>query len=171
MIGPVAETIETQRLMLEPLTVEHAEEMAGVLDDARLHTHIGGEPLTLTELRARYARLVSGPAPFHQQGWLNWVVRRRRDAQAVGTVQATVTPGPQGPEAAVAWVIGMPYQGFGFASEAAAALVGWLRAHCVTGVHATIHPGNAASASVARRIGLRATDEYAGDELIWRLLA
>lgn len=169
MYGPVAETIETQRLVLEPLSPDHAEEMAVVLNDRRLHTYIGGEPLTLPELKARYARLATGPGPFHQEGWLNWIVRRRRDAQAIGTVQATVTPGDRGPQAAVAWVIAVPYQGFGFASEAATALVAWLRAHCVKGIHATINPANAPSEAVARRIGLLPTEDYSGDELIWRL--
>ncbi|NVI89874.1 GNAT family N-acetyltransferase [Actinomadura sp. BRA 177] len=186
MYGPLAETIRTQRLVLEPLAVHHADEMAPVLDDPRLHRHIGGEPLTLDELRARYAHLVAGPAPFHQEGWLNWIVRRVRDGQAVGYVQATVTPaapgftvgpasagstvtpGPPRHTASVAWVIGMPYQGFGFATEAARALLDWLRAHGIGTVVATIHPDNRASAAVAAKTGLRPTGETSDDEIVWR---
>ncbi|MBA9004636.1 GNAT family N-acetyltransferase [Thermomonospora cellulosilytica] len=165
MLGPAIDHLTTPRLLLEPLTVEHAEEMVSVLDDPRLHAHIGGEPLTLEELRARYRHLVAGPAPFHQEAWLNWIVRRRRDHRPVGTVQATITPGPR---AAVAWVVGMPYQGFGFATEAARAVIGWLRAHHITDVHACIHPDNAPSKAVARKLGLRPTRERAGDEVVWR---
>ncbi|MBC6462994.1 GNAT family N-acetyltransferase [Actinomadura sp. HBU206391] len=168
MFGPIAETIETERLTLEPLTVSHADEMREVLGDPELHAFMGGEPATLAELRARYQRLVAGPAPFHQEGWLNWVVRRNDDIQAVGTVQATVTPGAQGPQASVAWVIGVPFQGRGYACEAAAALAGWLRDHSVAGLVANIHPDNLASAGVARHIGLHPTDQYAGDEVVWR---
>jgi RimJ/RimL family protein N-acetyltransferase len=141
--------------------------MATVLGDDRLHTYIGGEPLTLEQLRARYERLVAGPSPYHQEQWLNWIVRRRRDAQAVGTVQATVTPADAGPRAAVAWVIGMPYQGFGFASEAARGLVGWLAGNGVRDVIANVHPDNVASEAVAQNAGLRLTEEYAGDERVW----
>jgi RimJ/RimL family protein N-acetyltransferase len=184
--GPIAETIRTQRLVLEPLAVHHADEMAPVLDDPRLHDYIGGEPLTRAELRARYAHLVAGPAPFHQEGWLNWIVRRVRDGQAVGYVQATVTPaapgftvgpasagstvtpGPPRNTASLAWVIGMPYQGFGFATEAARALLDWLRAHGIGTVVATIHPDNRASAAVAAKIGLRPTGETSDDETVWR---
>jgi RimJ/RimL family protein N-acetyltransferase len=165
VLGPAIDTITTQRLLLEPLRVDHAEEMASVLGDPRLHAHTGGEPLTLPELRARYRHLVTGPAPYHQQAWLNWVVRRRRDHRPVGTVQATVTPGP---EAAVAWVTGMPYQGFGFATEAAQALISWLRVQGITAIHATIHPDNTASMAVARKLGLRPTPDRSGDEVIWR---
>ncbi|MBW8482398.1 GNAT family N-acetyltransferase [Actinomadura parmotrematis] len=168
MFGPIAAPVRTQRLLLEPLAVHHADELAPVLDDVRLHVYIGGAPLSLDELRARYAALAAGPAPFHQEGWLNWAIRRRRDGQAVGTVQATVTPGPDGPSAALAWVVAMPYQGFGFATEAATAAASWLRARGVTGLTARIHPGNAASAAVAARIGLRATTDTSGGETVWR---
>ncbi|MFC4911834.1 GNAT family N-acetyltransferase [Actinomadura gamaensis] len=165
MFGPLAEPLRTRRLVLEPLTVHHADEMAEVLDDPRLHDYIGGEPLPLPDLRARYARLSQGPSPFHQEGWLNWVVRRLRDAQPLGTVQATVTP----TETSIAWVIGMPYQGFGFATEAAAALIAWLKAHNVHRITAAIHPDNAPSRSVATKLGMRPTERTAAEETIWQL--
>ncbi|MEV4254348.1 GNAT family N-acetyltransferase [Spirillospora sp. NPDC049652] len=164
MFGPLAETLRTRRLVLEPLTVHHADEMAEVLDDPRLHDHIGGDPLPLPELRARYARLAEGPSPFHQEGWLNWIVRRARDGQAIGTVQATVTPA----ETWIAWVVGMPYQGFGFATEAAQALVAWLRAQNVSTIVAAVHPDNTPSASVAAKIGMRPTERTSGDETVWQ---
>ncbi|WP_067484441.1 GNAT family N-acetyltransferase [Actinomadura hibisca] len=168
MFGPIAEPLRTSRLLLEPLAVHHAEEMAGVLDDARLHEYIGGEPLTPEELRARYEHLVAGPAPFHQEYWLNWTVFRRRDGRAVGYVQATVTPAAEGLRASVAWVVGMNHQGFGFATEAAAAMLAWLRAHGITDVRASIHPDNLASAAVARKLGLHPTTERDEDETVWR---
>ncbi|GGV07865.1 acetyltransferase [Actinomadura cremea] len=184
--GPIAETIRTQRLVLEPLAPHHADEMADVLDDRRLHRYIGGEPLTRAELRERYTRLAAGPSPFHQEYWLNWIVRRARDDRAVGYVQATVRPAPgrytvappgsgstvtpasPATVASVAWVIGMPYQGFGFATEAARALLGWLRDQGVHEIVALIHPENRPSAAVAARLGLRPTAETADDETVWR---
>jgi RimJ/RimL family protein N-acetyltransferase len=168
VFGPIGETIETERLVLEPLAVHHAEEMVDVLGDPELHTFMGGEPATLAELRARYQRLEVGPSPYNQEGWLNWIVRRRDDGQAVGTVQATVAPGARGPRASVAWVIAVPYQGEGLGCEAAGALVGWLRDHSVTDILASIHPENLASAGVAQHVGLTRTAESAGDEVIWR---
>src|SRR6478672_7078216 len=111
MFGPLAEVIETSRLIIDPLETADAEEMVQVLGDPRLHEFIGGEPLALAELRERYDRLVRGPAPYHQEGWLNWTVRLRGPRTAVGTVQATVLPGPR---AALAWIIGVPWQGRGY---------------------------------------------------------
>jgi RimJ/RimL family protein N-acetyltransferase len=70
----------------------------------------------------------------------------------------------------IAWLIGIPWQGRGFAVEAARAVVGWLEQHRISAIVAHIHPGHDASVAVAARIGLRPTDEIDDDdERIWRL--
>ena len=160
-------TIITGRLSLVPLEVNDAEEMAGVLGDERLHGFIGGEPATIAELRDRYARLAAG-SPDPDEVWLNWIVRRRSDAQPIGTVQATLTARDGHSTANVAWVIGVDWQKQGFASEAARALVDWLRQHGADNVIAKIHPDHQASAVVATRAGLQPTDEQADGEQVWR---
>ena len=63
----------TERLELEPLTVEHAAELAPVLDDAALHEFTGGAPLSPAALTARYARLAKRRSPDGDQLWGNWV--------------------------------------------------------------------------------------------------
>ncbi|CAA9543164.1 MAG: hypothetical protein AVDCRST_MAG49-1062 [uncultured Thermomicrobiales bacterium] len=163
--------LTTERLSLESLTEDLAEEMAPLLADARLHEFVGGEPLSLPALRARYRRLASGHSPDGGERWLNWVVRRRDDGRAVGTVQATVTAEGDGKVVAwVAWVVGVPSQGQGFASEAATALVRWLAA-IGADVVAAIAPGHVASESVARRAGLSVTGDHVDGERVWRLVA
>lgn len=62
-----------QRVRLEPLRVEHADELMPVLDDSSLHTFVGGEPADLAQLRARYTRQVVGRSPDGAQRWLNWL--------------------------------------------------------------------------------------------------
>jgi RimJ/RimL family protein N-acetyltransferase len=69
---------------------------------------------------ARYVAMAAGPGRADEV-WRNWVVRRREDDQAVGTVQATLTRDGGRWTAAVAWVIGVPFQGRGHAGEAARA--------------------------------------------------
>ena len=76
-----------ERVCLEPLRVEHADELAPVLEDPLLHSFIGGEPADRDQLRARYRRQVAGRSPDGSQRWLNWLVRRREDAQPLGTVK------------------------------------------------------------------------------------
>ena len=164
----IAAPIPTERLLLEPLRPEHADEMVGVLADERLHDFIGGRPLELGELRDRYRHLAAGRSADGRQVWLNWVVRGRHDGAAMGTVQATVTPA-EGPRALVAWVIGTPWQRRGVATEAARALIEWLRDQGVRTIAAHVHPKHEASQQVARRVGLVPTDEECEGERVWRL--
>jgi 3-carboxy-cis,cis-muconate cycloisomerase len=166
-VGP-EDTIGTERLVLAPLRPEDADELAEVLADPRLHEFIGGRPATPEELRARYAAMVAGPGRPGEQ-WRNWTVRRRGDLQAVGTVQATLTGGEEGWTAVVAWVVGVPWQGRGYASEAARALVGWLGGRGVAGIQAHIHPDHLASARVATRAGFEPTPEEVDGEQVWRI--
>ncbi|GAA4019378.1 GNAT family N-acetyltransferase [Streptomyces plumbiresistens] len=162
----LAEPLATPRLDLLPLRVEHAEEMAAVLSDPALHAFIGGTPDSLGALRARYERLVAG-APDPGVSWCNWVLRPREDARLVGTVQATVTGRHT---AEIAWVVGTPWQGRGFASEAARALVEWLGRVPVRTVVAHVRPDHLASAAVAAAAGLAPTEEEQDGERRWRSL-
>jgi RimJ/RimL family protein N-acetyltransferase len=150
-----------------PLRVEDADEMAAVLRDERLYAFTGGRPPALAELRENYARLVAGSSD-PDEVWFNWIVRRRSDSQPVGTVQATLVTREGQKTAYVAWVIGVEWQSQGFASEAARALVGWLRCRRVEVVVALIHPDHRASATVAVRAGLEPTDDEVDGETVWR---
>ena len=160
--------ITTSRLALTPLVPDDADALVDVLADHRLHEFIGGEPADRVELRARFERMVEGPADADER-WRNWVLRRRADGQAVGTVQATLTLEDGRSHAEVAWVVGLPWQGQGFAGEAAAALVGWLRQHGVERITANIHPDHEASNAVARKAGLQATADEVDGETVWEL--
>jgi hypothetical protein len=60
-------------------------------------------------LREHYTKLAAG-SPEPGEAWLNWIVRRRADSQAVGTVQATVRTCDSRRTALVAWVIGVEWQ-------------------------------------------------------------
>ena len=168
MTIPAAATIATRRLTLVPLRAEDADPLARVLHDERLYEFIGGRPGTVAGLRDRYAAMAAG-SPEPEEVWLNWVVRRRADGQVLGTVQATIGSRSEGHTADVAWVIGVDYQNQGYASEAAEALVDWLRERGAETVLAHIHPGHHASGRVASRAGLRATGEYDDEgEQLWR---
>jgi RimJ/RimL family protein N-acetyltransferase len=161
-----AERILAGELSLDPLAASDAQELAPLLDDARLHEFIGGEPLSEAELEARYRRLVKGAPPGSGATWLNWTIRRREDGRAVGTAQATVTGG----EAVLAWVVASAWQGRGYATEAARALVAWAQGNGLE-PRANIHPQHAASERVGSQAGLRPSDELAAGERIWRLPA
>lgn len=146
---------------LEPLRVEHADEMVAALADPALYTFTGGAPPTVEDLRRRYEAQVAGD-PDGRQVWHNWVVRDAGGV-AVGYVQATV----EADRAEVAWVIGTDHQGRGHARAATSAAVARLREHGVRTVLAHVHRDHAASTAVARGLGLTATGRLVEGEVEW----
>jgi RimJ/RimL family protein N-acetyltransferase len=157
--------ISSARLRLVPLAVADADEMVGVLSGAALYAFTGGAPPGLDELRARYAWQAAGRSPDGREEWRNWVVRLEPSGQAVGYVQATITGEEQ--RAEIAWVIGLEWQGRGYATEAARELVAWLDSRGVRVIRAHIHPDHHASAAVARRAGLAPTGRMEDGEQLW----
>ncbi|OCC08556.1 GNAT family N-acetyltransferase [Streptomyces sp. PTY087I2] len=159
----------TARLDALPLEPAYAEEMAAVLADPALYVFTGGEPPAPAALRSRYERQCAG-SPDAGERWWNWVLRVRTagDEKAygelVGYVQATV----RGPRAEIAWVVGTPWQGRGYASEAAQGLAAHLAsAGGVRELVAHIHPDHVASAAVAVAAGLGPTGEWEDSERRW----
>jgi RimJ/RimL family protein N-acetyltransferase len=171
--------------------------MVVLLADRALYTFYDDEASpTLDELRERYARQAVGRSPDGRDVWHSWIVRERASGAAIGFVQATVgatagtssagadtaaTPYDGDRSAELAWVIGGRWQGRGYATEAAAAVLDAVRQNHprdaaatatgdhVTLVHANIAPGHVASESVARRLGLVPTDVVHDGETRWQL--
>lgn len=159
----VEPAVETLRLILTPLTVEDANEMASVLADPCLYAFTGGAPETAEQLAVRYTRWVAGPSkPGHT--WLNLIVRDRTSRSAIGYVQATINPR----SADIAWVISERWQRRGYATEAARALVEHLaRVFHVRTVRALIRPDHTASQLVASRLGMECSSEEVDGEQVW----
>jgi RimJ/RimL family protein N-acetyltransferase len=161
-------TFVTARLELVPLRVADAEEMVEVLADPTLYAFTGGRPPTPRELVDRYRAQVPGHSPVGDEEWRNWIVRERSSAAAAGFVQATISGADDARIAEIAWLIGIRWQGRGYATEAARGLVGWLDEAGVREIVAHIHPDHAASAAVAERIGLEPTGTIVDGERRWR---
>lgn len=165
---PRADDIDTDRVRLQPMRPDDAGALFPVIDDERLHACTGGVPDTMDELRSRLDVWAHERSSDGRQAWLNWVVRAADDGRVLGTAQATVERGDDGPRAVVAWMVGSQHQQRGFASEAARAMIEWLETQGVLRVDAHIHPGHQASAGVARNAGLTPTTEKFDGESVWR---
>jgi RimJ/RimL family protein N-acetyltransferase len=164
---PGASRLATKRLVLEPVRVAHADEMASLLDDDRLHAFTGGRPATLDELRKRYARQLVGHSADASEHWCNWIARHRVSGSAVGWMQATVSGEREALVAEIAWTIAPRFQRRGHAREASAEVLTWLCAQRVGLIIAHIHPAHDASMAVARALGLTPTDQIAAGEVRW----
>jgi RimJ/RimL family protein N-acetyltransferase len=156
--------LTTARLDLVPLTAGDAEDLFRVFDDPALGRWTGeSPPADVGALRGRFAAWEAGPPQGSPERWLNWAMRRHADGRAIGHMQSTVV----GETASVAWVVGSAFQGQGFATEAARAVVAWLRETGIVAIEASIHPGNVASQVVASRVGLHPTDRIDDGEVVW----
>ncbi|MCY7280315.1 MAG: GNAT family N-acetyltransferase [Sphingomonas bacterium] len=169
MSWPTADPLDTDRFVLEPLSVEHTSEMVAVLAPSELYTFIGGEPLTESALRRRYTRQSVGHSPDDDAGWLNWIIRTKATHDVVGYVQATLTGDGETLTADMAWLVTPSAQRSGAATESAAAALAWLREQQVHVARALIHPEHYASARVARRLGLEPTTAIVEGESVWEL--
>ena len=162
--------LRTARTTLEPLSVDHAEEMAPLLEDPSLHGFTGGRPLGLEELRHRYRGQTRGRSQDGTERWLNWIVRLEQSREPIGSVQATVRVRGEGFDADLAWVIAVPHQRRGYATEAAMAMARWLREQGVGVLAANINPRHEASIRVARALGMTATDAVIDGEIRWEAI-
>ena len=158
--------ITTNRLRLVPMMASHAAVMFPILSDMQLYQFTGDEPPeSEAALEARYRKLESRKSADGSQLWLNWVVHLEERNISVGYVQATVLAS----HADIAWVIGSKWQGRGYASEAAAALVKWLLANGVTVIRCCIHLDHIASQRVAANAGFNKSNLVDDGEDVWLL--
>ena len=153
----------TQRLAFEPLHPAHATELAPHLADPALWRYIPRPPPTGDDVARRFAVICVVDRPNGDR-WLNWVLRRRADAQAVGLVETTLKPDGR---AYLAYFVFVPFQRQGYAREACAAALRHLRAACgVARVDAEVDTRNEASQRLLVALGfLRDAAAYPADPI------
>jgi ribosomal-protein-alanine N-acetyltransferase len=124
---PVGETtLETDRLLLEPLMPEHAPLLVKDLADERLYRFIPTDaPESAEALETRYRKLSSRRSPDGSQVWLNFAMRLREEgtlpkASYVGMLEATVFPNRS---AYVAYTVFVPFWRQGYAREGCARML------------------------------------------------
>jgi RimJ/RimL family protein N-acetyltransferase len=133
---PVQETtLETERLLLEPLLPEHATLLIEGLADERLYRFIPTDAPESTEaLETRYRKLSSRRSPDGSEVWLNFAMPLREGttpedgavprATHVGTLEATVFPDRS---AYIAYTVFVPSWHHGYAREGCACWGTWSR--------------------------------------------
>jgi RimJ/RimL family protein N-acetyltransferase len=152
--GPSVRSLHTPRLVLEPQTTAHAEDMYAVLTDPAIYEFENAPPASLDALRERYRKLESGRSPDGRQLWLNWVARQRADGHLIGYVQATVLADAT---ALIAYEFGSAWWGKGLALEATSAVIRELRGRYGVGaVGAVLKQVNHRSRTLLERLGMRA---------------
>jgi [ribosomal protein S5]-alanine N-acetyltransferase len=147
-------TLETSRLLLEPLVESHAVHIYRQLQDERLYQFIPQEPpISLQVLQTRYRTLSSRLSPDGQEAWLNWAVSLRQFGTYIGTLEATVYANQT---AAIAYMIFPPFWQQGYAKEGCLRLLNHLfNDYQVNIVAAQIDTRNVASIELIKSLGFK----------------
>jgi RimJ/RimL family protein N-acetyltransferase len=160
--------LATPRLVLEPLVAAHAPEMFAVLSDAAIFRFMDeAPPASLEALADRYGRLETRLSGDGRERWLNWVVREKASAKAVGFVQATLR---EDGTTLIAYVITPAFQKRGFAREATRAMIAELGSkYGAKRPRASVDPRNTASLALLASLGFREVPKGGGGDRIFVL--
>ena len=143
--------LETERLLMPPLSADHTAALAEVYADPEVARYIGGAALDAEGSAAQVARF---EAVWREYGFGQSALVDRASGALLG--RAGLHPWPQWDEVELGYVLARHAQGRGLATEAARA---WLDVASETlaldRLTAVIHPDNAPSRALATRLGFR----------------
>ena len=164
-----ATTLRTERLELVPLSADAIDALlAG--DAARLRTlaraefadPVGPPPYMAESLPAVRDKLRGSPT---QLNWWNWLVVRRDNREAVGSVAFAGPPDEAG-AVLVGYAMYPARAGSGYATEATQAMVDWAFTQPGVRIVRVLAPvWNTPAVHVAEKIGLRPVGSYEDDEV------
>jgi RimJ/RimL family protein N-acetyltransferase len=140
--------IFTERLTIEPLALRHARELFDALNDELVGRFLDGPDVTTLEaLEQKIIRVTSEAPPERNEEWRNFAVLL--NGRVIGRLEATLHRSV----AEVAYVFGPAWWGHGYATEATAWLLRYIREAGMSEAWATIAPANTASDRLLARLG------------------
>jgi len=144
--------MQTKRLLLEPLTREHAEPLFHALRDEEIYRYIPQDPPASPEaLAKRYQFLETRKSPDNTEHWLNWAVRLKADFSCIGRFQSTVRPDRT---ALFAYEFARTSWGQGYATEAGQEVITHLfNTYPIDLLLAEVDTRNVASMRLLERLG------------------
>jgi ribosomal-protein-alanine N-acetyltransferase len=161
-------TLQTGRILLEPLAAYHAEMVFQGLTNPHLYEFIAEEPpRSVDDLRERFIRLESRRSPDGGEEWLNWVVFSKPVRNPRGYVQATISS----TKANIAFVLFEDAWGQGLGREAVGITLTHLRdSYGVQTASATVDPRNRRSVRLLETLGFALVKTRTGAEWIHGIL-
>ena len=157
-------TLSTERLKLEPLSMDHSEGMFQTWRHGQVQQYSGkavdenGDEIDLpAKSRADSDRLISFWLKAAADGWgFRWAVLLAGEDVFVGHIGFNSLSACS----EIAYHMNPRYWGKGLMSEAAEAAIGWRRDAGATEIEAFIEPQNTPSIALAERLGLRPTEAF-----------
>ena len=140
-------TIETERLILRGWREDDLDAYAAMMADPEVMRFLGGASSRSDAWRG----MATVIGHWELRGFGLWAVERKRDGVLIGRVGVQY---PEGwPSTEVAWTLGRPYWGHGYATEAAKASLDYgFRTTRLPKLISLIDPENHGSRRVAERL-------------------
>ncbi|RZT10057.1 Protein N-acetyltransferase, RimJ/RimL family [Duganella sp. CF402] len=147
------QSLESERLVLAPLSDEHFPALAEINGNADVMRYIGGgRPQTLEESQAMIDRV---KLRWQEHGYSWWALLRKTDGLMVGAAVLQPIEGVTGATPEIGWRLRPDCQGQGYATEVARRIVDWARELGMPELLAVAHPDNSASRAVMERLGMQ----------------
>ena len=143
-------TLETERLLLRPLTEADIEPLHELMQDPDVMRYIGDR--RIPTLQETWRGVAGWIGHWALRGYGLWAVEERAGGALVGRIGLINPVDWPGPE--VGYMIGKPWWGRGYATEAARAAMDWgFETIGFDRLISLIDPANAASIAVAIHLG------------------
>jgi len=165
-----APTLETARLTLRPFRESDLDAQAAMLGDPETVRFLGGTPWAREDA---WRKTLCGPGLWALLGYGYWALERKQEGRCIGQIgfadfKRAIEPGIEGlPE--IGWIVAGDVAGQGYASEAAAAALGWAdNILDAPELVAIIDPANAASIRIAEKSGFDGREQavYRGEPIL-----
>ncbi len=168
--------LETDRLVLEPITTDHVEKILQILSSETLYQYIPGNPPSSESLKKTYGFWQNRKSPDSKEIWLNWAAKSKTTNKYIGHFQA----GWDNQNGfSIAYTVGVQFQKQGFAKEAVSSVIDFLVSHFnAETIRAWIDTRNLASIHLMKSLGftqssfIKNADEFKGsksDEFVFEL--
>jgi RimJ/RimL family protein N-acetyltransferase len=149
----IAPKLTTQRLSIEPMSMDHWEDYAAAWADPRMTEFIGGEPRSRN---ISWGKMLQGIGLWPLFGYGYWSFIERETGQFVGNgglaqFERGIPELDGYPEAG--WAFAPDAWRKGYATEAMAAIMEWADETGLPEIRCIIDPGNTASHKVAAKLG------------------
>jgi RimJ/RimL family protein N-acetyltransferase len=158
--------LRTERLDLRPHLESDLEVFHATRSDPEVARYLHDEPMTLEQAREKLAARLAALQLDAEDDWLATVIVERSSSAVVGDV-GLCWRSVEHRTGEVGFIVRPAYQGRGYATEAARALIDW--GFRVFGLHRVIgrtEARNAASARVLERLGMRLEGRFVENEWV-----
>jgi [ribosomal protein S5]-alanine N-acetyltransferase len=146
-------TLRTERLTLEPIVVEHAQEMLLVLNETELYKFLPSDPLTLEKLQRLYKIWEKRISKEEDEVWLNWAARENTLGELIGHFQSGVRLDG---DSYIAYIVNSKYQRQGYAYESLIEIIDFLKTYMkLKNIKAWIDTRNKASIALVEKLGMK----------------